>query len=77
MTAVWLHGDTMETMKVKFRKGFGVELPRKATMLGWGKRALAAGSVEDRPRGGRPMTRPETCHALAASVTKSPVKFTR
>jgi hypothetical protein len=40
VTAVWLHerpysGDTMEAVKVKFRDHFGVEPPRKATMLGW------------------------------------------
>jgi hypothetical protein len=39
VTAVWLlerpySGDTMETVKVKFRDRFGVELPRKATVLG-------------------------------------------
>jgi hypothetical protein len=39
VTAVWLHkrpysDDTMETVKVKFQERFGVELPRKATMLG-------------------------------------------
>jgi hypothetical protein len=54
MTAVWLHerpysGDTMETVKVKFRDRFGVEPPRKTTLLGWGKRAFATGSVKDRP----------------------------
>jgi hypothetical protein len=54
VTAVWLHerpysGDTMETVKVKFRDRFGVESPRKAIILGWGKRAFATGSVKDRP----------------------------
>jgi hypothetical protein len=39
VTAVWLHerpysGDTMETVKVKFRDRFGVDPFRKATMLG-------------------------------------------
>jgi hypothetical protein len=42
VTAVCLHerpysGDTMETVKVKFQDRFDVELPRKATVLGWGK----------------------------------------
>jgi hypothetical protein len=42
VTAVWLHerpysGDTMKTVKVKFRDRFGVEPPRKATMMGLGK----------------------------------------
>jgi hypothetical protein len=46
-------------------------------MLGWEKRAFATGSVKDRPRSGRPITRRETCHAMAASVTQSPVKSTR
>jgi hypothetical protein len=77
VTAVWLHGDTMETAKVTFRDRFGVEPPRKATVLGWGKHAFATGSVKDRPRGGRPITRRETCHAVAASATQSPVKSTR
>jgi hypothetical protein len=58
-TAVWLHerpysSDTMETVKVKFRDRFGVEPPRKATMLGWEKCAFATGSVKDGPRGGVP-----------------------
>jgi hypothetical protein len=69
--------DTMEPVKVKFRDCFGVEPPRKATMLGWEKRAFATGSVKDRPRGFRPTTRRETCHTVAASVTQSPVKSTR
>jgi hypothetical protein len=67
----------METVKEKFRGRFGVEPPRKATMLGWQIRAFATGSVKDRPRGGRPITRQETYHAVAASVTQSPVKSTR
>jgi hypothetical protein len=39
-TAVWLHekpysGDTMETVKVKFRDRLVVEPPRKTTIFGW------------------------------------------
>jgi hypothetical protein len=54
VTAVWLHerpysGDTMETVKVKFQDRFDVELPRKATVLGWEKHTFATGSVKDRP----------------------------
>jgi hypothetical protein len=61
VTAFWLHerpyfGDTMETVKVKFRDRFGVEPPRKATMLGREKRAFATGSVKDCPRGGKHAT---------------------
>jgi hypothetical protein len=37
----------METVEVKFRDRFGVEPPRKATMLGWGKRAFATGNVKE------------------------------
>jgi hypothetical protein len=77
MTAVWLHGDTMKTVKLTFRDRFGVEPPRKATLLGWEKCDFATGSVKDRPRGGRPITRRETYHPVAASVTQSLVKFTR
>jgi hypothetical protein len=49
VTAVWLHeipysGNTMETVKVKFRAHFGVEPPRKATMMG-GKNALLQQAV--------------------------------
>jgi hypothetical protein len=78
---VWLHerpysGDTMETVKVKFRDPFGVEPPRKATMFSWEKHAFATGSVKDRPQGGRPITRRKTCHAVAALVMQSPVKST-
>jgi hypothetical protein len=56
MTAVLLHeipysSDTLETVKVKFQDRFGVELPRKAAMVGWEKRTFATGSVKDRPRG--------------------------
>jgi hypothetical protein len=87
VTVVWLHerpyfGDTMETVKVKFQDRFGIELPKKATMFGWEKCAFAKGSVKDCPQGGRPIIRRETCHAMpchamAASVTQSPVKSTR
>jgi hypothetical protein len=42
----------METVKVKFQDRFGVELPRKATMVGWEKRAFATDSVNDHPQGG-------------------------
>jgi hypothetical protein len=81
VTAVWLHerpysGDAMETVKVKFQDHFGVEPPRKATMLGWKKRAFATGSVKDGPGGGQPITRRETCHTVVASVMQSPVKST-
>jgi hypothetical protein len=46
-------------------------------MVGWEKRAFATDSVNDHPQGGWPITRRETCHALAASVTQSPVKSTQ
>ncbi|BFZ04309.1 hypothetical protein BsWGS_07348 [Bradybaena similaris] len=51
VTAVWLHerphtDDTVETVRVKFRERFGMEPPRKATMLGWGKHAFTMESEE-------------------------------
>jgi hypothetical protein len=82
VTAVWLHerpysGDTMETVQVKFQDRFGVEPLRRATVLGCKKCAFATGSIKDCPRGGQPITRWETCHTVAASVTQSPVRYTR
>jgi hypothetical protein len=82
VTAAWLHerpyfGNTMDTVKVKFQDRFGVEPPRKATVLGWEKHAFTTGSVKDRQRDGRPIMRWETCHVVVASVTQSPVKSTR
>ena len=82
VVAVWLHerhhtGDTIESVKAKFTDRFGINPPRKATMLGWEKRAFAMGSVKDLPRGGRPIKRRETCREVEASVQQSPLKSTR
>ncbi|KAJ4450141.1 hypothetical protein ANN_01548 [Periplaneta americana] len=66
----------MGRVKMKFRDYFGVEPPRKATILGWEKRAFAMGSVKDHTRSGRPTTR-ETCHAAEASVERSLLKSTQ
>ncbi|KAJ4450613.1 hypothetical protein ANN_02040 [Periplaneta americana] len=67
----------METVKMKFRDCFGVEPPRKATILGWEKRAFATSSVKYRSRSERATTRMVTCHVFEASVERSPLKSTR
>jgi hypothetical protein len=70
VASVWVHerqqtGQTMIVIMHAFTDHFGKAPPRKATLLDWGKRAFASGSVKDRPRSGRKKTREETCTATA------------
>jgi len=82
MANVWMHerqhtGQTMFQVMAAFRERFNKAPPRRATLLGWEKRAFALGSVKDRPRSGRKTARLETCAAVAAAIEHSPMKSTR
>ncbi|PSN36984.1 Elongation of very long chain fatty acids protein 7 [Blattella germanica] len=59
-----------------FQERFNKAPPRKATLLDWERRALALGSVKDRPRSERKKTREETCAGVIASIEQSPIKST-
>jgi hypothetical protein len=57
-------GQTMCQVMTAFRGRFNKAPPRRATLLDWEKRAVALGSVKERPRSGRKTTRLETCSGL-------------
>lgn len=82
VASVWVHerpftGKTMSEILDLFEERFQKVPPRKATLLDWEKRAFELGSVMDRPRSGRRISREETCASVAASVDRSPQKSTR
>ena len=82
MASVGVHdrqhmGQTMSQVMAAFRERFSKAAPRRATLLDWGKRAFALGSVKDRLQNGRKATRLETRAAVAAAIERSPLKSTR
>ena len=82
MASVLVHeaqhtGQTMSQVMAAYRERFNKAPPRRATLLDWEKRAVALGSVKDRPWIGRKTTRLVTCAAVAASIERSPMKLTR
>ena len=82
VASVWVYerqhtGQTMPQVMAAFRKRFNKAPTRRATLLDWGKRVFALGSVKDRPRIGRKTKRLETRAGVAASFERSPMKSTR
>ena len=67
----------MSQVMAAFRKRFNKAQQRRATLLGWEKRAFALGSVKERPPSGTKTTCMETCAAVAAFIERSPVKLSR
>ena len=82
VASIWVHetphtGQTMSEIMDMFTERFQKAALRKATLMNWEKRALEQGSVLDRPRSGRRVSRNDTCAETASSLNRSPQKSMR
>ena len=81
--AVWVHErhrqrESLDDLRTRFRIRFNKEPPRKnRTLRTWERKLFNTGTIRDRPRSGRPVTRRERCQAVDQSINESPLKSTR
>lgn len=82
VVSTWAHerphtNETMTAVRQRFVDRFGIPAPPKITILRWEKKLFTLGSVTDKPRSGRKVTRQDTCASVADSILQSPMKSIR
>lgn len=77
VSAVWVHEKPMNRMSWKdiennFRARFCMSPPTRTTFLKWEKRLFTEGTIDDRERSGRPLSRLMHVPYVKASLKESP-----